>query len=306
MQGRALAAVLLAGLVSQVAEGQRTRGPAFDGVAVRRTQHDAFAKASGTSGGADNGQAPPSSATYAARLVPQNDSAARSSAWAVLASAAVPGAGQALLGQGRAIAYLALEAYAWGRYAADVRDGRRARDEYRQLASDVARRPFSAVRPVGGFEYYETMEKYVESGAFDAVPGGDLDPEPDTTTANGATWLLARQTYWADAFAPPARDTPEYARAEAFYRERAVRPEYQWSWRDSQLEYAEFRRTIRRSNNAFRESLQNLGVIIANHTLSTVDAFVTIRLRSQPPSARRARAYELTGAIPFANVPGLR
>ena len=39
-----------------------------------------------------------------------------------------------------------------------------------------------------------TIAPAIESGVFDAVPGGDLDPEPDEATANGATWLLARQT----------------------------------------------------------------------------------------------------------------
>ena len=45
--------------------------------------------------------------------------------------------------------------------------GRRARGSstrgasYRNLASEVARRPFSATRPVGDFDYYERMEKFV-------------------------------------------------------------------------------------------------------------------------------------------------
>lgn len=230
----------------------------------------------------------------------RSDTALRAPLWAVVASAVFPGGGQAALRQDRFVAYLAVEAYAWSRYAADVRAGRRARNTYRLLASEVARRPFSTTRPAGDFEYYERMEQFVESGAFDAVPGGELDPEPDTSTANGSIWLLARETYWADPWAPPPRDTPEYARAEAFYRERAVRPEFRWSWRDADLEYAEFRRTIRRSNNAFRTSLQDLGIIIANHTLSTVDAFITVRLRRSGQSG--ARAYELTGSIPLGRL----
>ena len=99
----------------------------------------------------------------------RRDSTARSTPWAVLASAVVPGAGQAILRQDRFIAYLAVEAYAWARYAADAREGRRARATYRNLASEVARRPFSITRPIGDFEYYERMEKFAESGAFDAV-----------------------------------------------------------------------------------------------------------------------------------------
>jgi hypothetical protein len=224
------------------------------------------------------------------------DSVGRASPWAVLGSAALPGSGQALLGQDRVIAYLAIEAYSWARYTADRREGRRARTAYRNLASEVARRPFSDTRPVGDFDYYERMEKFVESGAYDAIPGGRLDPEPDTSTANGALWLLARQTYWADPWSPPPTDSPEYRRAEAFYRERAIPPEYRWSWANARLEYAEYRRTIRRSNNAFRNSLQDLGLVIANHALSTVDAFITVRLRRSAVAG--TETYGLSASIP--------
>lgn len=222
---------------------------------------------------------------------------ARATPWSVLASAIVPGTGQAWLGQDRFVAYLAVEAYAWARYIADAREGRQARASYRDLASEVARRPFSPTRPVGGWDYYERMEHFAASGAYDATPGGELDPEPDTTTANGATWLLARQTYWSNPEVAPPRGSDEYKFAEEFYRERAVRPEYRWSWSNAQLEYAEFRRTIRRSNNAYRNSLEDLGLVIANHALSTVDAFITVRLRSQVDGD--SKRYELTGSLPL-------
>ncbi len=222
---------------------------------------------------------------------------ARATPWSILASAIVPGTGQAWLGQDRFVAYLAVEAYAWARYAADAREGRQARSSYRNLASEVARRPFSTTRPVGDFDYYERMEHFAESGAFDAIPGGALDPEPDTTTANGATWLLARQNFWSNPSVPPPRESAEYKFAEEFYRERAVGPEYRWSWSNAQLEYAEFRRTIRRSNNAYRNSLEDLGLVIANHALSTVDAFITVRLRRQVDAS--GKRYELTGSLPL-------
>lgn len=226
---------------------------------------------------------------------PRSDSSRRATPWSVLASAIVPGTGQALLDQDRVVAYLAVEAYAWVRYAADVREGRRARTTYRNLASEVARRPFSTTRPIGDFEYYERMEKFTASGAFDAIPGGDLDPEVDTTTANGAIWMLARQTYWTTPDAPRTPD--EYQFALTFYRERAVPADYQWSWGNARLEYAEFRRTIRRSNNAYRTSLQDLGLVIANHALSTVDAFITIRLRRHAEAG--SQRFELFGSVPI-------
>jgi hypothetical protein len=227
----------------------------------------------------------------------KRDTTAHATPWSVLASAIVPGTGQAWLGQDRFVAYLAVEAYAWARYVADAREGRDARASYRNLASEVARRSFSTTRPVGGWDYYERMEHFASSGAFDATPGGELDPEPDTTTANGATWLLARQTYWSNPAVAPPRESNEYKYAEEFYRERAVRPEYRWSWSNAQLEYAEFRRTIRQSNNAYRNSLEDLGLVIANHALSTVDAFITVRLRSQVDAD--GKRYELTGSLPL-------
>ena len=147
------------------------------------------------------------------------------------------------------------------------------------------------------------MEKFAQSGAFDAVPGGDLDPEADTTTANGSIWLLARQTFWSDPTLPPDRTSLEYRSAEAFYRERAVGPEFRWSWDNARLEYAEFRRTIRRSNNAYRTSLQDLGIVIANHALSTVDAFVTVRLRRQMNA--ETQRFEIFGSIPIGRRPTL-
>jgi hypothetical protein len=215
----------------------------------------------------------------------------------VLASAVLPGTGQALLDQDRVVGYLAVEAYSWARYVADVREGRRARTSYRNLAGEVARRPFSATRPIGDFDYYERMEKFAESGAFDAVPGGDLDPEPDTTTSNGAIWLLARQTFWSNPNVPPPRGADEYLFAEKFYRERAVGQDYRWSWSNAKLEYAEFRRTIRRSNNAYRTSLQDLGLVIANHALSTVDAFVTVRLRRHVEAG--SQRLDLSASFPI-------
>jgi hypothetical protein len=228
---------------------------------------------------------------------PARDSMPHATPWSILASAVVPGGGQALLRQDRVVAYLAVEAYSWARYAADVREGRDARSAYRNLASQVARAPFSATRPVGDFDYYERMEKFVASGEFDAIPGGDLDPEPDTTTANGAIWLLARQTYWSNPSVPPPRDSAEYKFALEFYRDRAVGPEFRWSWANARLEYAEFRRTIHRSNNAYRNSLEDLGLVIANHALSTVDSFITVRLRRQVEGGQQR--YQITGSLPF-------
>ena len=204
---------------------------------------------------------------------------------APLASAIVPGAGQGLLGQDRALAYLAVEGYGWLRYASDVREGQRQRRGYRRLAARVARAYLSDVRPSGDFEYYERMEHYIESGVFDSSPEEGLQPEPNPESFNGFIWLRARTTFWEDPALPPPPTSEPYTAALEYYAERAIQPEFRWSWRNAQLEQDLFRRTIGRSNDAFRRSITDLGVIIANHALSTVDAYVTVRIRHARESA---------------------
>ena len=199
--------------------------------------------------------------------------------WAPLASAVLPGAGQAVLEQDRFVAYIAVETYAWSQYVVDFREGRRQQRAYEQLAANVARAIFGESRPVGDFEYYERMEHFVESGIFDLIADAPINPETDSTTFNGATWLLARQTFWPDPQLQPDTASAAYKGAIDFYARRAIRPEFRWSWRNAQLEQDLYRRTITRSNDAYRRSVQNLGLVIANHVLSTVDSYVTVRLR---------------------------
>ena len=219
--------------------------------------------------------------------------------WAPLASAAAPGSGQALLGQKRWLPYLALEVWAWLQYIDVRRDGSRRRQEYQSLARDVARARFPGPYPVGDFEYYEHMLKNAESGEFDRLPGGDIDPETDTTTYNGRRWLDARRLFWEDANnAPPVNSQP-YLAALEFYEVNAIPPEYRWSWRAAQVEYDVFRRTIVRSNVAYKRSVEYLGVIIANHALSSVDAFVTLRLRTREGMPGYLR---LEGELPMSSI----
>ena len=216
--------------------------------------------------------------------------------WAPLASAALPGTGQAALGQDRALGYLAVEAYGWLRYASDIREARRQRSGYRNLASRVARANLSDARPAGDFEYYERMEHYVESGVFDAGAEEGVQPETDPESYNGFIWLRARTTFWENPTTPPPVGSDAYIAAMEYYSERAIKPEFRWSWRNAQLEQDVFRRTISRSNEAFRRSIQDLGVLIANHALSTVDAYVSVRVR-------HARAPGEDGLLIEASIP---
>jgi hypothetical protein len=215
----------------------------------------------------------------------------------------LPGSGQLILRQDRAIAYLAMEAFVGVQFARDRAEARRQRDAYRTLARTVARALFDeGGLPEGNFEYYERMEKYTESGVYDLVPGGGVEPESDETTFNGAVWRLARETFWEDPVVTPAETSLEYRRALGFYLRRAVPPEFRWTWRNAQLEQDLFVRTIDASNRAFRRTIGDLGVLLANHVLSTVDGYITVRLRWRA-NAPASPQQEPEAAFVEASIP---
>ncbi len=199
--------------------------------------------------------------------------------WAPFASAAIPGAGQFTLKQQRSVAYLVAETFLVLQYLAARRDGNSERNAYRALAADVARKPFGGARPVGSWDYYENLEKFLESGAFDRVPGGAVDPETDPSTYNGARWLLARETFWRNPAVAPAVGSSEYQRALAFYQRSAVTDEYRWSWFDATLEQDVYVQTIRSANRSYQRAVNMLGVVAVNHLASLIDAYVSVRIR---------------------------
>lgn len=199
--------------------------------------------------------------------------------WAPVASFVVPGAGQFALKQQRSVAYLVAEGFFVLQYLNARRDGNRERMAYQQLAADVARQSFGGARLPGTWDYYENLEKFLESGAFDRVPGGIVDPETDASTYNGARWRLARETFWLDPEVPPAVSSPEYQRALAFYLQSAVGEDFRWSWRDAQLQQDVYRQTIASANRSYQRSVNLVGVLAVNHLASLIDAYITVRVR---------------------------
>jgi len=197
--------------------------------------------------------------------------------WRPVASAIIPGSGQLIAGQDRGAVYLAVEAVLLVQLFSARSEATRERDRYKGLAFDVARAQFAPARRDTVFEYFEQLERFVESGAFDTDPGPALVPPTDESTYNGNVWKLARETFLPD---PGNLDTTshEYQRALEFYRGRAVGPNFQWSWRDAGLEQDLYSRSIKRSDDAFRSSTQYLGLLLVNHLLSAIDAFVSYRL----------------------------
>jgi hypothetical protein len=208
---------------------------------------------------------------------------------AFVASAILPGAGQLLLNKDRWVPYLALELYAWASYAKQRSRARSIEAEYRELAWRVARRIDSIERRDSVFTYYEAMYKWHQSGAFDSDPlQAGLQPELDSTTYNGEQWRLARAQYLPRGEdLPPG--TPQYQRALDYYRQNAIPPGYGWSWGESNLEQQVFGRLITDSDDAFRVATRNLGLILANHVVSAIDALVTARLQSAAEGGHQFR-----------------
>lgn len=217
-----------------------------------------------------------------------------------LASLFLPGTGQLMGGQDRGAVYLAAEIYLVSRFLRFDREAGREAERFQALAYDVARRPFSPTRRDTVFEYYEQMERFVESGRYDSDPGSAFVPESDPGTYNGSVWLLARRTFWEDPDVPPDPTSPQYWRALQFYQARAVGPEFLWSWRDHALEHQVFRETIRRSDDGFRRAQNQVGLLLANHVVSAVDALISSRLAAA--TGRPAELHTTVGPRGSARV----
>jgi len=123
-----------------------------------------------------------------------------------LASLLLPGAGQLMARQDRGAVYLATEIYLLSRFFQLDRDASREADRFQALAYDIARRAFNPTSRDTVFEYYEQMERFTESGRYNATPDTGFVPESDARTYNGSVWLLARRTLWPDPNVPPSEE----------------------------------------------------------------------------------------------------
>lgn len=213
-----------------------------------------------------------------------------------VASALVPGSGQLFNSQHRGVIYVAVEVFLVARFLSLQSEGRHESNQFRELAFTIARSPFTPAIRDTVFEYFEQMEKFIESGPFDMDPGSALVPPTDERTFNGSVWALARETFFANPDSLPSPDSEEYQRALEFYRERAVGPNFQWSWRNAGLEQDLFRQSIRESDEAFRGATRQLGLLLANHLLSALDAFITQRL------SRNGRRVEVSSMLGPAGI----
>ncbi len=212
-----------------------------------------------------------------------------------VASLLIPGTGQLMGGSDRAALYLVAEAFFLTRYFSLQRDGGHNADQYHDLAFSVARGPFDPVIRDTVWDYFEAMGKYIESGPFNAGPGPELVPPTDELTFNGKIWLLARETYFQRPDSAPDPGSAEYARALAFYRRRAIGPDFRWSWRGAAIEQDLYRQTINATDEAYRRAREQLGLLMANHLLSAVDALISSRM------LRRGRLKDISASLRLGN-----
>ena len=212
---------------------------------------------------------------------PSAPPARRATWWAPVASAIFPGSGQALLRQQRSLAYIVAEAFMVIQASRSQADFADARKQYRRIAADVARLSFGADRPVGPWEYYETLANpgFTSSGSYDLAIGGKFTPESDVATYNGRQWLLARELYWTSPIERPAENSAEYLKALSFYQARAVQGSFRWTWRDNQNAKELYVQAIDEANQNRQRGVSMVGLVAANHLLSMVDAYIAVRLR---------------------------
>lgn len=213
-----------------------------------------------------------------AQAIPRDTAAVRRLWVRPVASLLAPGSGQLIAGRDRGAVYAVVESFMVMRFVQLQREGDRQANAFRSLAFAAARRAFTAVRRDTVFEYYEQMQRFTRSGEFDRDPGPGVAPEDDAATYNGTVWLLARRTFWRDPATPPDPTSLEYQQALEFYRGHAVGPDFRWSWVDAALEQQVFQETIHKSDAALRGARNQLGLLLANHVASAVDALISSRL----------------------------
>ena len=206
---------------------------------------------------------------------PWQTSPAIGTADAAIRSALIPGAGQLALGQKRSWAYLGLEAIGWFLYLDRRGAGADLRTEYRDYAWDVGRIQ-AGTRVDGDFDYYETMSNWDRSGAYDRDTGRPgIQPEDDTSLYNGLIWARARGIFSVDPAAGPG--DPQYEAAITYYETRAYGPDLLWDWTSSPGGRSTYVGLIEASDQRFRQARNAMGLIIANHLVSAVDAFLSAR-----------------------------
>jgi hypothetical protein len=225
----------------------------------------------------------------------------------VLFSAVVPGSGQLWRGQKRGFAYIAAEAAAvtaWGFFS---NEGHNNEDEYADFARENARETAAnwddywipikdRIQPwiKGDWDYYEHMSQYRRSGRYDRDLNSDyhvtsnirdLDPETEWDDSfNYRQWGISRINYLRpdpenpEVYVGTSADT---VAAKEYYAAIAVTEAYAWDWGPPEFggtaNRNQFARIIDDANSAFRKASFSVGMLLANHVVSTVDAYISVK-----------------------------
>ena len=191
-----------------------------------------------------------------------------------LLSLALPGLGQHRQDKSRKWIFAGLEVVAWSVYLERRSAGGASRNDYRDFAWEQGRLQ-AGTRVDGDFEYYETLSKWTRSGAFDrdAVSSG-LQPEEDPATFNGTIWVRAQGIFLGGDGQP---GDPGFAEAVEYYEARAYQAEFLWDWSRSPTDRARLGELISENDSRFRQATTAVGIVMANHLVSAVDAFLGSR-----------------------------
>ena len=210
----------------------------------------------------------------------------------VLFSALLPGSGQIYQGQNRGYLYIATEVASIAGWMVFRNKGKDVREEYIDFAWVNARENISSHNVRGDDDYYEHIARWIKSGEFDADRNYDLDdpftidPWTESGTWNGEQWRIATINY----FEPDS--SGEYTigtRADSlaalqYYAGRAYQEDFYWDWTNAGLEpnalalqnqYLDLRDE---SNLAFQHATLSLVVLMANHVVSVIDAFISAKI----------------------------
>ena len=191
-----------------------------------------------------------------------------------LLSLALPGLGQHQLGKSRKWLFAGLEVAAWVVYMERRSAGGSLRDDYRDFAWQVGRIQVGP-RVDADFNYYETLSKWDRSGAFDRdAASSGLQPEEDPATFNGTIWARAQAIFLGGGGQP---GDVGFAQALEYYEARAYETEFLWDWNRTTGGRSRLGEIISESDSRFRQATTALGVVIANHLVSAVDAFLSTR-----------------------------
>ncbi len=213
----------------------------------------------------------------------------------ILMSALLPGSGQLYQGQNRGYLYIAAEVASITGWALFRNKGNDTKEEFIEFAWVNARENVSTQNVRGDDDYYEHLARWDRSGVFSKDPNYDIGdpftiaPEDDPGTWNGEQWRIASINH----FEPDS--TGAYtigSRADSLaalqqYSGRAYEARYYWDWtgqtqgelRDNyralQNQYLDLRDD---SNLAFQRATASLVLLMANHVISVVDAFISAKI----------------------------